>query len=307
MKKIKIYKPTGEQVKTFMLDAFFSVVGCVIYAASVLYFVDPMKFVPGGLTTLGMILHHYLQPILPFLGIGAYTFMLNVPLFLMALKMLGLEFTAKTAAVAGVMSLSLDVVDRLFTKYDLHYAAGDEKLLAALFGGLFCGIGLGLVFSRGVTTGGTDIIMRLVKLRFPHLTMGKLMLIVDVTILLMAGLVYGSMETVLFSMIVVFMDSMGVDYVLKGRSDSKMLLIVTDNYDDVRVDIMSEVDRGVTLLEATGGYTCEPKRVLMTVVRAPEVIRVRRIVARYDPHPFIIVTDSEEVLGEGFKSHKETM
>lgn len=303
----KLRKPTGDELKTFAVDAVFSVIGCVIYAVSVVYFVAPMKFVPGGLTTLGMILHHFLEPVLPFLGIGAYTFMLNVPLFLMALKMLGAGFTFKTAAVAGIMSLSLDVVDRVFAKFDLHYAASDEKLLAAIFGGLFCGIGLGLVFSRGVTTGGTDIIMRLIKLRFPHLTMGKLMLIIDATILLMAGLVYRSMETVLFSMIVVFLDSMGVDYVLKGHSDSKMIMIVTKNYDAVRSDILEEIDRGVTLLTATGGYTGEEKRVLMTVVRAPEVMRVRKIVARYDEHPFIIITDSEEVLGEGFKSHKDTM
>ena len=281
----KLRKPTGDELKTFAVDAVFSVIGCVIYAVSVVYFVAPMKFVPGGLTTLGMILHHFLEPVLPFLGIGAYTFMLNVPLFLMALKMLGAGFTFKTAAVAGIMSLSLDVVDRVFAKFDLHYAASDEKLLAAIFGGLFCGIGLGLV----------------------HLTMGKLMLIIDATILLMAGLVYRSMETVLFSMIVVFLDSMGVDYVLKGHSDSKMIMIVTKNYDAVRGDILEEIDRGVTLLTATGGYTGEEKRVLMTVVRAPEVMRVRKIVARYDEHPFIIITDSEEVLGEGFKSHKDTM
>ncbi|MBR5410353.1 MAG: YitT family protein [Clostridia bacterium] len=306
MKLPKPHKPTGEQVRSFVLDVFFCVTGTLIYAAAVIYFVEPMQFVPGGLTTLGMILKYFLGGVLPFLGIGAYTFMLNVPLFLMALKKLGAEFTLKTAAVAGLMALSLDVVDALFTKLNWHYA-GDEKLLAAIFGGLFCGIGLGLVFTRGVTTGGSDIVVRLLKLRFPHLSLGRLVLITDATVLLLAGIVYRSMETVLFSMIVVFLDSMGIDYVLKGRSDSKMLLIVTDNHDAVRADIIRELDRGVTLLEAEGGFTGTPKRVLMSVVRAPEVIKVRRIVARYDERPFIIITDSEEVLGEGFKSHQDTM
>lgn len=306
MKLPKPHKPTGEQVRSFVLDVFFCVTGTLIYASAVIYFVEPMQFVPGGLTTLGMILKYFLGGVLPFLGIGAYTFMLNVPLFLMALKKLGAEFTVKTAAVAGLMALSLDVVDALFTKLNWHYA-GDEKLLAAIFGGLICGIGLGLVFTRGVTTGGSDIVVRLLKLRFPHLSLGRLVLITDATLLLLAGIVYRSMETVLFSMIVVFLDSMGIDYVLKGRSDSKVLLIVTDNYDAVRADIIRELDRGVTLLEAEGGFTGASKRVLMSVVRAPEVIKVRRIVARYDERPFIIITDSDEVLGEGFKSHQDTM
>jgi uncharacterized membrane-anchored protein YitT (DUF2179 family) len=306
MKPLKLKKPTGAQVRTFIFDTVVCLIGCVIYAVAVIYFVEPMQFVPGGLTTLGMILKHYLGSVLPFFGIGTYTFLLNVPLFLMALRKLGLEFTVKTAGVAGLMALAIDVVDRIFAKFNWHYD-GDEKILAAVFGGLLCGIGLGIVFTRGVTTGGTDIVMRLIKLHFPHLTMGKLVLITDATILLLAGAVYRSMETILFSMVVVFLDSMGVDYVMRGRSESKMLMIVTENYDAVRRDVIREIDRGVTLLEGTGGFTNMSKKVLLTVVRAPEVMRVRKIVARYDDHPFIIITDSEEVLGEGFKSHKDEM
>ena len=300
--KLQLKKPEKAQVVTFVKDFFVCLLGTLIYAVSINYFVEPMAFVPGGVTTLAIIVHHFV----PFIGIGAFVFLMNIPLFLLAFRKLGVWFVLKTAGVAGLLALSIDLVDYLFSKFGLRYS-GDEKILAAIFGGIICGVGIGLVFTRGVTTGGTDIIVRLLKLRFPHLSVGKLVLIVDFTVILFAGLVYRSMETILFSLVVVLLDSFGVDYVLKGRSDSKMLLIVTDHYEEVKTDIIGQCDRGVTILDATGGYTGEPKKMLLTVVRAPEVIRVRRIVAKYDERPFIIISDSSEVLGEGFKSHKDTM
>ena len=300
--KLQLKKPERAQVVTFVKDFFVCLLGTLIYAVSINYFVEPMDFVPGGVTTLAIIVHHFV----PFIGIGAFVFLMNIPLFLLAFRKLGVWFVLKTAGVAGLLALSIDLVDYLFSKFHLRYS-GDEKILAAIFGGIICGVGIGLVFTRGVTTGGTDIIVRLLKLRFPHLSVGKLVLIVDFTVILLAGLVYRSVETILFSLVVVLLDSFGVDYVLKGRSDSKMLLIVTDHYEEVKTDIIGQCDRGVTILDATGGYTGEPKKMLLTVVRAPEVIRVRRIVAKYDERPFIIISDSSEVLGEGFKSHKDTM
>lgn len=293
---------TRDQVKTLLGDLFWCALGTLIYAISVDYFVNPMQFVPGGVTTLGIIVNYFI----PQVPIGVFVFLMNVPLFLIAWKALGFKFIAKTAGAAALLSLNIDLVNYFFGKYNLYYT-GDEKLLAAIFGGIFCGIGIGLVFMRGVTTGGSDIVVRLLKRKFPHLSVGKLVLIVDFTVLMLAGLVYRSMDTVLFSLIVIFLDSQGVDYVLRGRSDSKMLMIVTDHYKEITRDIISQCDRGVSILNATGGYSGLEKKIVMSVVRAPEVTRVRRIVAKYDERPFIIITDSSEVLGEGFKSHKDTM
>lgn len=299
---IRRVKITRNQVQIFFGDLFWCALGTLLYAISVVYFVNPMQFVPGGVTTLGIIVNYFI----PQVPIGVFVFLMNVPLFLIAFKALGFPFIAKTAGVAGILSLNIDLVNYFFSKYDLHYS-GEEKLLAAIFGGILCGIGIGLVFMRGATTGGADIVVRLLKLKFPHLSVGKLVLLVDFTVLMLAGLVYRSMDTVLFSLIVVFLDSQGVDYVLRSRSDSKMLMIVTDHYEEITRDIISQCDRGVSILKATGGYSGDEKKMVLSVVRAPEVTRVRRIVAKYDEHPFIIITDSSEVLGEGFKSHKDTM
>ncbi len=285
------------------LDYFICALGTLFYAAGVVCFVNPVKFVPGGVTTLAILVNH----LIPALPIGAMVFALNVPLFIISWRVFGFGFISKTIFSTGMLSLFIDLLTSLSVRFPVLAYSGDEKLVAALFGGIFMGIGIGVVFLRGATTGGMDIVVRLLKLKFPHISVGKLVLACDFTVVLLAGLLYRSVNSVLYSVIVIFLSSIAVDYVVAGRSHSKMLMILTDKAPEITKEIVSTVDRGVTVLDVEGGYTGAAHKMLLCVVRTHEVAEIRKVVQKYDENPFIIITDSGEVLGEGFKSHKDTL
>lgn len=276
--------------------------GCLMYAIGVVIFTTPMHFVTGGVTGIAVIVHH----LIPAIPIGTFVFAINIPLFIVSWKVFGMTFIMRTMVATGLLSGLIDLTQYIGTKYDLLFK-GDEKLVAAIFGGVLCGAGLGIVFSSGATTGGIDILARLLRLKLPHISVGKLVLACDFIVVLLNGVVSKSIENVLYSLIIIFISSQAVDYVVSGKSHSKMLLIMTKEPKSVCKDIIQHCGRGVSVIPARGGYTGQEKEMLMCVVRAHEVAAVRKIVAKYDDKPFIIITDSSEVLGQGFKSHKDTL
>lgn len=286
-----------------VLDYVICALGTLLYAVGVVCFITPMQFVPGGVTTLAMLVN-YLVPQLP---VGVMVFAINVPLLIIAWRVFGFRFISKTLFATATLSLFIDLLTAVAAKYPVLVYSGDEKLVGALFGGIFLGAGVGMAFLRGGTTGGSDIIVRLLRLKLPHVSLGKLVLVCDFAVVALAGAVYGKIESVLYSVIVVFLAGFAVDYVISDRSLSKMLMILTDKPAEVTREITAVADRGVTVLHAEGGYTGEPKKMLLCVVRAHEVQQIRDIVKKYDEHPFIIITDSGEVLGEGFKSHVDNL
>ena len=296
-------KTQRRRAGSIALDVLMCALGTFMYAAGVVCFVNPLKFVPGGVTTLAILIN-YLVPVLP---IGMLVFLINVPLFLMSWKAFGWKFIGKTVGCSAMLSIFIDVLEALTKKFDFLIYHGDEKLLAALFGGILMGAGIGVVFLRGATTGGTDIVGRLLRLKFPHVPVGKLVMVGDLIVVVLAGIIYRSLESVLFSLVIIFLDSLAVDYIVSGKNHSKMLLIMSSRPDDVMREIMSTLGRGVSVIDAVGGYTGEAKKMLLCVVRAHEVAHVRQIIEKYDEKPFIIITDSGEVLGEGFKSYKDTL
>ena len=288
---------------TVALDIVLCTLGTFMYAASVVCFIQPMKFVPGGVTTLAILINY----LVPWLPVGMLVFLINIPLFILSWKAFGWRFIAKTVWCSALLSIFIDLLDYLSKKYPAMLYAGKEKLLAAIFGGVIMGVGLGIVFLRGATTGGTDITGRLLRLKLPHMSVGKLVMVSDMVVIALAGIMYKNIETILFSMVIVFLISMAVDYVVSGHNNSKMMLIMTRKPQEVMQDIMGQLDRGVTVFDSVGGYTGEQHKMLMCVVRTHEVSQVRRIVGKYDEKPFIIITDSKEVLGEGFKAHNDTL
>ena len=276
--------------------------GALLYATAVVIFVRPQQISSGGLTGLGIIVNH----LFPFIPIGAFTLTMNIPLFLAAWKCFGLKFIARTMAATAMLSVEIDVLDRFATRFGWAYT-GSDTLMGAVFGGVLAGVGLGVVFLAGATTGGFDIAGRLLKLKFPHIAVGKLILLCDATVVVLNAIMYKSFESLLYSVVTVFLSSMALDYVVRERDHSKMMLILTSHPDEVTGDIMRQLRRGVSLIPAEGGYTGEERKMLMCVVRAHEVPRVRKLIAQYDANPFIIIADSSEVLGEGYKSHKDTL
>lgn len=291
-------KAAGSLAADFMLWCL----GCLLYAVGVVIFTTPMHFVTGGLTGIAVIVHH----LIPAVPIGAFVFAVNIPLFIVSWKVFGYKFIIHTMVATSLLSGFLDLTQLVGEKYNLLFS-GDEKLVAAIFGGVLCGAGLGIVFSSGATTGGIDILARLLRIKLPHISVGKLVLACDFIVVILNGIVSKSIENVLYSLIIIFISSQAVDYVISGMSHSKMMLIMTKDPETVCKDIIQLCGRGVSVIPARGGYTGQEKEMLMCVVRAHEVASVRKIVAKYDDKPFIIITDSSEVLGQGFKSHKDTL
>lgn len=295
-------KTDMKRIFSVLSQYLLCIFGSFMYAAAVSIFVTPLKFAAGGVTGLGILINH----LFPFISTGMFVFVANVPLFIISWKKFGFRFIARTVFSTALVSVFIDLTDFFGEKYGWFFS-GDEKLVGAIFGGIIAGAGLGIVFLGGATTGGLDILARLLKLKFPHFSVGRLILICDFVVVLLSGIVYKSVESILYSIIIVFLSSLAVDYIVAGRSHSKLLFILTDSYEEVTKDIISICGRGVSVIPAKGGYTGNDKKLLMCVVRTHEVSRVRSVVARYDDNPFIIIADSSEVLGQGFKSHKDTL
>lgn len=302
MQNNKDKKQSLRRVTATVTEFAMCILGSLMYAVAVSLFVNPLKFVAGGVTGLG-ILVNYLAPVV---STGVFVFVANIPLFIISWKKFGFSFIARTIFATALTSVFIDVFHVLGEQYGWFFA-GEEKLVGAIFGGIIAGAGLGIVFLGGATTGGLDILARLLRLKFPHLSVGRLILICDFTVVLLSGIVYRSVESVLYSIVIVFLSSLAVDHIVAGRSHSKLLFILTDKSEEVTRDIIAICGRGVSVIPAQGGYTGQEKKLLMCVVRTHEVSKVRKVVASYDEKPFIIITDSSEVLGQGFKSHKDTL
>lgn len=295
-------KTDVKKITAVISELLMCVLGAFMYSAAVSLFVTPLKFAAGGVTGLGILINY----LVPYISTGMFVFVANVPLFLISWKKFGFRFIARTVFATALVSVFIDLLASFGEKYGWFFN-GEEKLVGAIFGGIIAGAGLGIVFLGGATTGGLDILARLLRLKFPHLSVGRLILICDFVVVLLSGIVYKSIESVLYSIIIVFLSSLAVDYIVAGRSHSKLLFIMTDFHEEVTKDIIALCGRGVSVIPAQGGYTGQNKKLLMCVVRAHEVSRVRKVVAKYDEKPFIIITDSSEVLGQGFKSHNDTL
>ncbi len=302
MNKKNTDKAVLRRALSVLSEYLLCILGAFMYSSAVSLFVTPLKFAAGGVTGLGILVNY----IFPFISTGVFVFLANVPLFILSWRKFGFRFIARTVFATALVSVFIDLTAFLGEKYGWFFA-GEEKLVGAIFGGVIAGAGLGIVFLGGATTGGLDILARLLKLKFPHFSVGRLILICDFVVVLLTGIVYKSVESVLYSVIIVFLSSLAVDYIVAGRSHSKLMFIMTDSYEEVTRDIISICGRGVSVIPAKGGYTGNDKKLLMCCVRAHEVARVRGVVAKYDKNPFIIITDSSEVLGQGFKSHNDTL
>lgn len=284
-------KRTGRKIRAVAADWLFYLLGSVIYAVAVDVFTVPNRLVPGGVTGLSALVH-YLWPAFP---VGAGILLINLPLLALALWKLGRPFTLRTAAVTVLSSVIIDTLQPLLPPYT------GNPLLAALFGGVLTGAGLAMIYLRGATTGGSEIVARLMEKRWPHLSMGRLLLAVDGLIVALSAVILKEIEPAMYAVVLLFATSVVLDEVVDGVHRTRTVLIVTRRAADISRDILQVVERGVTHLPATGGYTGEPQTVLMCAVRPSEVYALQRLVEERDATAFIIVLNSERVVGNGFQ------
>ncbi len=280
-----------ESAKEIILDVIILIAGSFIYSVGVNCFVVSNDIASGGVTGLAILINHLTN-----FPVGVSIFLLNVPLFIVSFVVLGRTFILKTLFSTFLTSLFIDVGVLFMPSY-----SGD-KLLAALFGGAIMGAGLGIIFTRGSTSGGTDILSRLLRKKFPHVSMGRLMMICDMCVALLAGLVYKNIESILYATVVFLISGKAIDFVLYGASSGKMMMIITSKADIIAKAITKETPRGVSILPVQGAYTGEERHMLLCVVRPSEVAKIRKIVKRFDSEPFIIISDASEILGKGFTS-----
>lgn len=283
-----------KSVGTAAVDILYFTAGGALYALSVNMFTAPNDILPGGFTGVGTLLNHLFS-----VPIGTTVFLLNVPLFLISFRKFGLPFILKTVCATFLMSALIDLGAPFLPVY-----SGD-KLLSSLFGGILSGAGLGIVFLRGATTGGTDIVSKLLRLRFPALSMGRMVLLLDLAVIAVSFFVYRSLESVLYSLVVIYVSAQCIDLVQTGLSHDKLLFIVTEKGEPAVREIVETLDRGVSVLDVRGGYTGTERKMLFCAVRASDVVRVTKTVRETDANAFIVISEISDILGEGFKRRME--
>ena len=226
--------------------------------------------------------------------IGTLTFLLNVPLVILGFCVLGKRFTVNTLRSVVILSLITNAFDLLLPKYT------GSTLLAAIFGGLGIGVGMGIIFLRGSTTGGTDILGRVLLRRFQHIPLGKILLAMDFVIVTTAGFFYGTLEASLYAIISIYVVEKATDSVLYGFNESRIAYIVSDKPTEIAQRIMDETGRGVTYLNGEGGYQRAKKLVVMCALPSRQFAQLKRIALEVDPLAFIMVSTASNVIGEGF-------
>ena len=280
-------KMNNKAVRKELLMAYGQIVlGCIVGGAAYPMFMTPNNIAPGGLTGVAMILNYLLG-----VPVGTTSMLLNIPLFIIGWKAMGRVFVFRSLLATVLFSLAIDLIGLPPVTMD--------PLLGTLFGGILLGVGLGLILRGGATTGGTDMAARMVHRRFPFITVGAFLMMLDCIVVLMAAVSMGANEA-LYALICIFVSSRVLDMVLTGITSNKACFIISDAYNKVTDRILNEMERGVTHLTAKGAYTGQERPVVLCVTSRMEVARIKDIVREADENAFMFITEAHEALGEGF-------
>ncbi len=262
-----------------------------VYAVGVSLFTDPNNMAPGGVTGIAIILSR----IFP-VSTGTFIMLINIPILIFAIWKFGLALTVSTIYATALISF--------FTNLLAAYgAATDDILLAALVGGTLTAVSIGVIFRAGATTGGMDIIVKALRLQFPHLKTGKIFFIADALVVTLSGIVFRDLNAALYAAISAICTSVVMDIVLYGRDEARLLFIISAKAENIAERLLTDVDIGVTYIKGQGAYSGDNKRVIMCVVKKPVSPKAEEIVKQEDPDAFMIITSATEVFGEGYKSY----
>ena len=275
-----------------LVDALFCVAGSFLVALSLTMFTIPNDIAPGGVSGLSTALAH-ITPI----RVSAWSLLLNLPLLLCALRILGLLPMLLTLLCTVLVSGFIELNGALLPAY------GGNPLLGAVFGGVVCGLGVGILVLRGISTGGSDLLALLLKgSALPNIPTGTLLFAIDGAVVAVAVLVFKDIDVALYSAIAIFISSKVMDALAQGVDYAKVIYIVTSKGAEVTRALNTFMDRGTTVVPAQGGYTNDEKQIIITVTRRTVLAQTLRLIRQTDSGAFIFVTDSTEVHGEGFKS-----
>ncbi len=295
--------------KLFSKKWFFSyskiIIGSFILAAGFVLFISPNKIVPGGVFGIAIVLHYITKDIFSFapegLPIGLTGLILNIPLTIIGIKVLGPRFGFKT--VLGFVLTSVFMDGLTYFRGDAPLVQGDA-LLSSVFGGVLVGFGLGLIFKSKATSGGSDIIAMIIA-KYTKLPLGQLMIYVDSVIVLVGLIAFKDWKIPLYSWIVIFITGKVIDVVIEGISYEKSLFIISEKHKAIRDKIIIDLNRGGTYIQGKGMYDNSDRPVIFTVVNRRELAILESFIHEVDPNAFLTVYDANEIIGKGFKSLKD--
>lgn len=284
----------GKQKKTWkqiLRDYLIITIASVIYAVAISLFLDPNSLAPGGVTGIAIILNRIIG-----IETGTLILVLNVPVLLLGAWKFGGGFILSTLYCTVLTSALTNVMAT-------WGALTADPLLATLVGASLMAVSMGWIFKAGATTGGMDIVVKVLRLKFPHLKTGSLYLLIDATVVTASAFVFQNIDRALYAGVVVFLTSILLDLVLYGRDGAKLIYVISDHSEAITKRLLVELDIGVTHVQGTGAYSGKDKKVIMCVIKKPLAPKAEEIVKEEDPMAFMIVTSATEIYGEGYKSY----
>lgn len=274
-----------------------TVVGCALFALGLDFFLLPNGANAGGISGLSMILVH----LLGIGSVGLFNALFNLPLFVLGAFKLGKQFVVGSLLGMMLCTVFIDLLALL-------PVPDAEPLIGAIYGGCICGLGLGIVFSTGYCTGGSDIIVRLLKLRWQNMPIGMISIVFDALVAVLTGIVFRDLTRGLYSGVAIYLSGRVIDAVVYRFDYSKVAMIVSRRHEDIANGIFRELGRGATYLQAQGSYTGNNMKVILTVVKRQQLAELKQLVTDIDPEAFVIVQEAHQVLGDGFaKYSKESL
>jgi uncharacterized membrane-anchored protein YitT (DUF2179 family) len=298
-------KKKNDAKKHWLLNYVLMIMGAFIVAAGFVLFVTPYKIVPGGVYGLSIIIHYLTKGVFSFapegLPIGTMGLLLDIPITLIGIKILGKSFGVRN--VFGLVLTSV-FIDLLSAIWGFKPLVANDPLLSSLFGGVLLGFGLGLIFRAKGATGGTDTIAMIIS-KYTRIPIGQLLIYIDSVVVLIGLIAFGDWKIPLYSWITIFVTGKVVDSVIQGLSYDKTVIIISDKYEEIRKKILYDLDRGGTYFLAQGMYGGRDKKVIYTNISRRELATLIEFIKEIDPHAFLTVINANEIIGHGFKLIKE--
>lgn len=278
--------------KTMIKRYAIIIFGVILTALGISIFYTPNRIVNGGVSGLSTVLYHALgiQP-------GVSFAVINIVLLLLALKFLGTQFVKDTILGAALISLFV----QLFTYLP---PMTSDPMLAAIFGAVLYGFGIGLTLTQGASTGGTDILGRLVQCIFPNAKIGSLLMIVDIIVIIVSLAVFGTVDLALYGIVALFLSSFSINWLISKLNVSKLAFVVSDKGLEISKFLVSHSHRGVTIIDSVGAYTMKENKVLMCALKESELTYFRKSILKIDDSAFIIFSESQQIIGNGFRVYK---
>lgn len=277
----------------FLCRYVLIIMGTMIFAVAISLFLESNNIAPGGVTGVAIIINNYIG-----LSTGIIALIINIPIMTLGVWKFGIHFLISTITATFLSSFFIDMLAPVG-------ALSDNRVVCAVAGGTLMGASLGLIFKAGATTGGTDVVARLLKLKFPHIETGKLFIIIDFIVVALSAVAFRDVEAAVCAGICVFISGRVFDLVMYGAAGAKLIFVISEREQEIASRIMTELDSGVTYISGIGAYTDVRKHIIMCALKKQLLPKAENIIKEIDLNAFIIITSANEIVGEGYRSPLE--